>query len=130
MITRNRFGNATNPYQTTAKKVLTVCSAGLLRSPTTAKVLGEEFDYNCRAAGISDDYALVRVNELLIYWADEIVFVEQSVADQFFAAYPDANTFKYRILALPDMYSWNDDVLVSEILIQYNDLESYPELEE
>ncbi len=39
MINRNRWGNIDNPYQGSAKKVLCVCSAGMLRSPTAANVL-------------------------------------------------------------------------------------------
>ena len=70
----NRFWNAKNPYQGDAKKVLCVCSAGLLRSPTAAVVLANPpFNYNTRAAGIDKDFALIPVDEVLIEWADEIV---------------------------------------------------------
>ena len=118
MISRNRFGNATNPYQTTAKKVLTVCSAGLLRSPTLAKTLGEEYGYNCRAAGISEDFALIVVDELLVYWADEIVFVEPSVKQQFDLRFPDYQD-TVKVLNIPDNYGWGDEDLVRIMKEQY-----------
>jgi len=70
----NRLTNAANPYQGEFKKVLCVCSAGLLRSPTAAWVLSQEpFNYNTRAAGIESEFALIVVDKILIAWADEIV---------------------------------------------------------
>lgn len=70
----NRVHNATNPHQGKHKRILCVCSAGLLRSPTTAVVLSQEpFNHNTRAAGIVADYALIPVDEVLLYWAQEIV---------------------------------------------------------
>ena len=47
----NRLGNSRNIYQGKDKRVLCVCSAGLLRSPTAANVLHKEFGYNTRACG-------------------------------------------------------------------------------
>jgi predicted protein tyrosine phosphatase len=75
MTDMNRMHTATNPYQDkhTYKTVLCVCSAGLLRSPTAALVLASEpFNYNTRAAGL-ESYALIKVDEVLLHWADEIV---------------------------------------------------------
>jgi predicted protein tyrosine phosphatase len=73
-MSRNRMYNMTNPAQGDYKKVLCVCSAGLLRSPTAALVLSQEpFGFNTRAAGMSSDFALVIVDEYLLAWADEIV---------------------------------------------------------
>lgn len=53
--------------------MLCVCSAGLLRSPTAALVLAQEYKYNTRSCGIEPSYALIPVSEVLLYWADEIV---------------------------------------------------------
>jgi len=44
MITAARVDNITNPYQTKAKKVLCLCSAGMLRSPTIANTLHKEYE--------------------------------------------------------------------------------------
>ena len=50
----NRLHNVRNPNQGPAKRVLCLCSAVLLRSPTVAWVLGKApYDYNTRAAGTS-----------------------------------------------------------------------------
>ena len=75
----NRLANCKNPFQGSAKKVLVVCSAGLLRSPTAAWVLSNEpYLYNTRAAGIDDDFALIVVDDVLLEWADEIVCMDKS----------------------------------------------------
>ena len=73
----NRMYTSKNPHQGKFKKVLCVCSAGLLRSPTAALVLSQEpFNFNTRAAGLTDDFALVAVDEVLLHWADEIVVMD------------------------------------------------------
>lgn len=69
----NRKHNSKNPYQGSDKKVLCVCSAGLLRSPTAANVIHRDFCHNTRAAGLDSDFALIPVDDVLIHWADEIV---------------------------------------------------------
>lgn len=74
MRDQNRLYNATNPAQGRHKKVLCLCSAGLLRSPTAAVVLSQApFNFNTRAAGLVSEYALVLVDGVLIHWADEVV---------------------------------------------------------
>jgi predicted protein tyrosine phosphatase len=73
-MSKNRMYNMGNPAQGPYRRVLCVCSAGLLRSPTAAFVLGNPpFNFNTRAAGLSADFALVVVDEYLLHWADEIV---------------------------------------------------------
>ena len=64
-----------NPYQGDRKRILFVCSAGLLRSPTGAYV-GSLRGYNTRACG-SSSYALIPLSVNLIEWAQHIVFVNQ-----------------------------------------------------
>ncbi len=72
----NALHNSKNPYQGKAKKVPCVCSAGLLRSPTAATVLEQEFGYNTRACGIDTDHALIPISDVLLYWAEEIVCMD------------------------------------------------------
>lgn len=123
----NRLGNVKNPYQdVNVKKVLTVCSAGLLRSPTTAKVLAENYGFNTRSAGITKEYALIIVDEVLVYWADEIVFMQNEHLEMFKYMFKDskiAQTMleegKYQVLNIPDAYAWNDAELVKLILEKY-----------
>lgn len=74
----NRLYNCKNPYQGKYKKVLCVCSAGLLRSPTAAEVLLQPpFGFNTRSCGYDVGHALVPLDEVLIEWADEIVVMDE-----------------------------------------------------
>jgi predicted protein tyrosine phosphatase len=78
MDSQNRKWNAKNTYQGKFKRVLCVCSAGLLRSPTAAWVLSNEpFNYNTRAAGLDIGHALIPVDDVLIEWADEVVCMDE-----------------------------------------------------
>lgn len=126
----NRLGNASNPYQDKNKKVLCVCSAGLLRSPTTAVVLSQEpFNFNTRAAGLVPDYALVPVDEVLLYWADEIVCMTQDQAEeiegmlQLLKRYPGSNveTKKITCLGISDSFMYRDPKLVEMIKQKYEE---------
>ena len=115
MSTRNRLANAKNEYQGKSKKVLCVCSAGLLRSPTLAWVLSQPpYNYNTRAAGISKEYALIPVDDVLIHWADTIISVEPYVETQLLESF---NTEQKELICLdvPDMYGYRDQELVSII---------------
>jgi predicted protein tyrosine phosphatase len=77
----NALHNVTNPCQGKDKRVLCLCSAGILRSPSCAVVLNSKYGYNTRAAGVTD-YALIPVSTALLEWADEIICVEQEVYSQ------------------------------------------------
>ena len=122
----NRMHNCTNPHQGPAKKVLCVCSAGLLRSPSTAVVLSQEpYNYNTRTAGIEPDYALVPVDEVLIMWADEIVCVEPSVRERLWAKFDDAlvaSGAKVVTLNIPDNFAYRDPKLMEIIRTQYEEI--------
>src|SRR4249919_2063567 len=118
MSTFNRLANCRNHYQTDAKRVLCVCSAGLLRSPTTANVLHQEYGFNTRAAGIVAEYALIPVDDVLATWADEIVAVEESVAERIRELFPEYAD-KIVTLAIPDQHEWNHTDLRKAILEQY-----------
>ena len=70
----NRFHNVSNPYQGDAKKVLSGCSAGLLRSPTLAHLLsGDPWNYNTRPVGTEVGHALIPVELIHLVWADLII---------------------------------------------------------
>lgn len=73
-VARNRLANVGNKFQGKRKKVLCVCSAGLLRSPTAAWILSNEpFNFNTRAVGSVKDYALIPLDAAHVAWADEFV---------------------------------------------------------
>lgn len=116
MTTRyNALHNCRNPHQGRAKRVLCVCSAGLLRSPTTAVVLQQAYGYNTRACGVHD-YALIQFDEVLGTWADEIVCVEDYIAK----AIPEQFKDKVITLAVPDMYEYMHPELQEIVKEQYD----------
>lgn len=116
----NAFWNCRNPHQREYKRVLTVCSAGLLRSPTIAWVLQLDYNCNCRAAGIHD-YALIPVDEVLLQWADIIVFAEQSMLDFLKTKY-NLDTKKIYVLDIPDAFSYRDPELIEMIKTKLKEL--------
>ena len=114
MTTFNRLHNMKNPNQGKAKKVLCVCSAGLLRSPTLAWILSNEpFNYNTRAVGTSNDYALIVLDEVNLQWADVVVFVDKenhSIARYEFAELID--NMECHVLKIPDVYQFRHPKLI------------------
>lgn len=123
----NRLANCTNPYQGKTKKVLCVCSAGLLRSPTAALVLSQDpFEYNTRAAGLTKEFALIPVDDVLLAWADEIVCMSEEQKDTLEMMLKKLTqksglfTQKHVInLNIPDNYSYRDVYLQQLIRSQY-----------
>lgn len=109
-----------NPSQGNAQRALFVCSAGMLRSATAAKVGACEFGFNTRACG-SENYALIPLSANLILWADTIYFVNEYNyygALQQFGEY-DALDFDLRRKAvvwdIEDIYNYDDPKLVEII---------------
>ena len=120
--TRNQMGNAHNPFQGKAKKVLCVCSASLLRSPSLANVLHKELGYNTRAVGTCADFALTPLTEAHLAWADEIVFVDESCKVYLDKVdWEEIKTWGVDIITLdiPDNFMYGDEELVKECLEQY-----------
>ena len=114
----NQMANAKNQWQNEDKRVLCVCSAGLLRSPTLAQWLQEKRGYNTRACGTAEEYALIPISEALVHWADLVVFVNKDnynqVKDEKILSVKDTV-----VLDLPDEYERNDKDLVREIKEQW-----------
>lgn len=122
--TRNQLANITNPYQTEAKRVLCVCSAGLLRSPTMANTLHQEYGYNTRACGSNEEFALIPISVALMCWADEIVFVDRDNYNNTHREEGYAHIIKNKrvvVLDIPDQFSWNQEELVEIIKEQYKE---------
>lgn len=65
---------ATGNFEGMHTKLLFVCTAGILRSPTAAAI-AQTYGYNTRSCGSDLDYALIPVSDKLIRWADVVVFV-------------------------------------------------------
>lgn len=115
----NRKHNAHNPYQGKYKHVLCVCSAGLLRSPTTAWVLSNEpYNFNTRSVGIDVGHALIPLDEVLIEWADEIVCMDeyQKKRIQEMTEKPVYN------LRIGDNFEYRDKGLCKMIQMRYDEI--------
>ena len=117
----NRLHNLSNPAQGSRKKVLCVCSAGLLRSPTAAWILSNEpFGFNTRAVGTSSDHALIPLDWAHIVWADYIVVMDKYQRIDVLRKYrefQEGNTQYIKepnifILDTPDTYEFRDPRLV------------------
>lgn len=116
----NRLANCKNEYQGRYKRVLCVCSAGLLRSPTTAVVLSQEpYNFNTRAAGLVPEFALVPVDKVLLSWADEIVCMteEQGEALAELVKHREINVI---VLGIEDSFAYRDPELVALIKEKYD----------
>jgi predicted protein tyrosine phosphatase len=117
---RNQLYNVGNASQGSAKKVLTVCSAGLLRSATLQNFLIKEYGYNVRNCGTVDAYALIPISEALVLWADEIVFVNK---ENYVNVYDELKKLKVldkcKVLDIPDIYNFNDPELIKICKEQY-----------
>lgn len=116
MTTKNRLANCHNPFQGEMRRVLTVCSAGLLRSPTLAWMLSNPpYNFNTRAAGSSQNYALVPVDQVLLEWADTVVFVERDCMEEVERTVrPKEDRDDWVVLNLRDVYDYRNPELVAE----------------
>lgn len=107
----NALYNCKNPFQGTEKKVLTICSAGLLRSPTLAWFLGNH-NYNTRSCGMHD-YALIQIEDILLEWADIIICVHEDIAKLL-----DLSNFTDKeliVFNIPDEFSFKEKTLLEMI---------------
>lgn len=92
-----------NPYQGTDKRVLFVCSMGILRSATGSRLYS--YKYNTRSAGSYGD-ALIPVTPTLLQWADKIVFVNKENYKNILMEF-DSKVLNHKdvhVLDIPDMY--------------------------
>lgn len=114
MSLMNRMYNASNRFQGPTKKVLCVCSAGLLRSPTVAHILSSPpWNFNTRAAGITSEMALIPVDSVLVSWADDIVVMEEWMADKIREDFLKRGATKpVHVVKIPDQYEYRDPYLV------------------
>jgi len=114
------FGVYSNMYQGDYKRVLTVCSANMLRSPTIAHVLSAEpYNFNTRSAG-TEGFALIPVTEELLFWADEIVCANTEHALWIRNKMMDLNLDKPIIdLQIEDIYEYRNSKLVELIKERY-----------
>ena len=115
----NRLHNASNPNQGDYKKVLCVCSAGLLRSPTAAIVIQKAYGHNTRAVGTDESHALIPIDAVHIEWADEIVVMDQWQLEYLERRYPSINTKRVINLEIEDDFAYMEPQLQELILERY-----------
>ena len=118
------YGVHSNSFQGDYKRVLTVCSANMLRSPTMAVVLSmPPYDYNTRSAG-THSFALVPVTEDLLMWADEVVCADTEhalvIRDKLMEYQLDKPIVNLRI---PDNYEYRNPELIMMIRRRYDEIQ-------
>jgi len=115
-----RHGCVDNPYQGKDKKVLFVCSMGILRSATGARLYAHK--YNTRCAGTWEE-ALIRISENLVEWANEIVFVNERNYHDALKMF-DLSDKNIKVLNIPDNYEHMAPELKRAFYNQYELVES------
>lgn len=114
-----------NPYQGTFPRVLFVCSAGILRSASSATIASGR-GINARAAG-SSSYALIPVSANLIEWAHRIVFVNPENKEQVLKTFANTGYEEYIemksvVWNIPDNYEYMHPTLMLSINAGLDDL--------
>ena len=119
---RNAASVADNVYQNqnVFKRVLFVCSAGVLRSATAAHTFSTDpYNWNTRSVGSSIEYALNLPTEQILYWADEIYFMEDMHFQSLISLFSEQRLYKYKekmfIMNVKDIYSYRESILVDEL---------------
>lgn len=110
-----------NPYQGNEPRWVFVCSAGILRSASAARIAGQ-FGINARACG-SSDYALIPLSVNLIEWAHKIVFMMDDnkynalrTFEPLDGYYVEQINRKSIVWGIPDLYEYMSDPLVHAII--------------
>jgi predicted protein tyrosine phosphatase len=108
-----------NPYQGDAKRVLFVCSAGILRSATAAHIANQIKGWNTRSCG-SESYALIPASVNLLTWAQKIYFVNQynyDVVIENFDGFLDIEKVKNKSVVwdIEDHFDYMSHTLVNNI---------------
>ncbi len=134
MLTKTEliFGNDCpydNVCQGSAVRILFVCSAGLLRSPTCAKV-ATEMGFNARSCGSHVKMALVPITATLIEWAQVIVFMNAENSWEAKSVFHQTEYIKAKLLRksviwdVPDIYNYNDPDLVADVKWRLEDMKA------
>jgi predicted protein tyrosine phosphatase len=117
----NYYGVHSNQYQGDYKRVLTVCSAGILRSATAAHILCQEpYNFNTRNVGAAP-YALIPLTDDLIIWADEVVCMQNEHKVHVLNKMMEMDLYKpIVVLDIEDIYEYRNPTLVRLIKEQYD----------
>ena len=116
----NRMANSSNPFQGNSRRVVCCCSAGLLRSPTAAVVLNTEMGWNTRSCGLEDNFAPIKLDKTLAYWADMFVVMTDEHKEMLerklegFGFKP--TEFEIKVLGIEDSFRYMDPELIGKIV--------------
>lgn len=118
---------AQNPNQGPNKRVLFICTGGILRSATAAVIFSQPpYNFNTRACGTAE-FALIRVDPVLLGWADQIVCMEEKhrvaiekldIASQ--THYPKGSMPPIFVLEIPDIYDYREAELIARLKRSYD----------
>jgi predicted protein tyrosine phosphatase len=113
-VSRNRLGVIHNSYQGNYTKVLCVCSAGCLRSPTAAHLLASPpWNFNTRSCGLDVDWAIVPISAGLLEWSNEIVVMDSWQYDEVVGMLKILDIERaVHNLEIEDVYAYRDPELV------------------
>lgn len=118
--------NTDNPNQGKFKKVLCVCSAGLLSSPTAAHILSAEpFNFNTRSVGAMTEYALIPLDKIHIVWADEIICFEKQhlkIIETMLEELACGAEPKITLVDCPDNFGYRDPILVTLLTDKFKEM--------
>lgn len=122
MNTPNRphLGQLNLGAQGNFKRVLFVCSGGMLRSATAAQWAVQAKGWNTRNCGTMDA-ALPPMHPNLAEWAEVIYCMEEHHAKAFKDAFPWA-TDKVRVLNVPDRYPYRNPELIERLELALKDV--------
>jgi predicted protein tyrosine phosphatase len=92
------------------KRVLFVCSGGMLRSATAAHWAASIWDWNTRNAGTMDA-ALPPIHANVVEWAEVIYCMEEGHAFRVRTQFPWAED-KIEVLGIPDQFHYRQNELI------------------
>ena len=116
--------NENNLFQGDEIKVVFVCSVGMLRSPTAARI-ASKYKINARSCGSDIKIALIPINKNLIEWADKIVFMNSKNYSQilknenFDSHFLDLVNKKSLIWHINDDYNYMQKSLIDELNLYF-----------
>jgi predicted protein tyrosine phosphatase len=97
---------------TAAKKVLFICRLNRYRSATAERIFCKREDLDVRSAGTQED-ALVRVNERMLDWADQIFVMDSLQIEALKRMFPAHPAIERMIcLDIPDEFVFLQPALV------------------
>jgi predicted protein tyrosine phosphatase len=114
-MTNNRphLGQLNLAAQGNYKRVLFVCSGGMLRSATAAHWAASALEWNTRNCGTMDE-ALPPAHVNLLEWAERIYCMEDRHRSSLIDQFPWAQQ-KMEVLNISDIYCYRDPDLIAEL---------------